>query len=158
VTFASLIVDFFLKLVPSSQELLDPDLVVRKVADIVAGLPQETRVALVRRDRAQLEAVLDYLEGWWALLTASLSDGGSALEGMVRSRFFEVTHDEGALTRFALEVRLSAMVFGDDASSPLLARLAAMDRATTEVARRVLTAQAGAAEKAGATASAPARS
>jgi len=159
VTFASVIVDFFLKLVPSGQDLLDPDQVVRKVAEIVAALPEQTRVALVRRDRAQLEGVLDYLEGWWAVLTADLmTDGASVLERMVRSRFFEVTHDEGALTRFALEARLSTMVFGDDTVSPLLARLAAMDRATTDAARRVLTAKAGAVDAAPASAAAaPAR-
>jgi len=158
VTFASVIVDFFLKLVPSGQDLLDPDLVVRSVADIVAALPEQTRAALVRRDRAQLEGVLDYLEGWWAVLTADLmTDGASVLERMVRSRFFEVTHDEGALTRFALEARLSTMVFGDDTVSPLLARLAAMDRATTDAARRVLTAKAGAVAAPASAAAAPAR-
>ena len=129
-----------------------------KVADIVAALPAESRAALVRRDRAQLEGVLDYLEGWWAVLTADLLTGGaSVLERMVRSRFFEVTHDEGALTRFALEARLSTMVFGDDTVSPLLARLAAMDRATTDAARRVLTAKAGAVEAPASSAAAPAR-
>ena len=39
----------------------------------------------------------------------------------LRSRFFEVTHDEGALTRFALEARLSAMVFGAEPTAALLA-------------------------------------
>ena len=70
-TCASLIVDFYLRLVPSAQNLLDPDLIVRQVGDIVAALPAETRVMLTLRDQAQMEAVLDYLEGWWAACRAS---------------------------------------------------------------------------------------
>ena len=67
--------DFYLRLVPSGQNLLDPDLIVRQVGDIVAALPAETRVMLTQRDQAQMEAVLDYLEGWWAALSGEL-DGG----------------------------------------------------------------------------------
>jgi len=144
-TCASLIVDFYLRLVPSAQNLLDPDLIVRQVGDIVAALPAETRVMLTLRDQAQMEAVLDYLEGWWAALSGKLAGGGGdpPLELLVRSRFFEVTHDEGALTRFALEARLSAMVFGAEPTAALLARVAAMERATTAAVQRVLTAHAG---------------
>ena len=142
--YASLIVDFYLRLVPSGRDLLDPDLIVRQVGDIVAALPAETRAMLTQRDQAQLEAVLDYLEGWWAALSGEIVGGGDPpLELLVRSRFFEVTHDEGALTRFALEARLSAMVFGAEPTAALLARVAAMERATTAAVQRVLTAHAG---------------
>ena len=157
-TFASLIVDFYLKLIPSGQDLLDPDQVVRRVGDIVAGLPEQTRTLLTQRDQAQMEAALDYLEAWWAELSRVVeSPGGSALEVLVRSHFFEVTHDEGALTRFALEARLSAMVFGAEPAAALLARVAVMERATTAAAQRALTAHAGAADGAAAAVSARAQ-
>jgi MoxR-like ATPase len=147
-TFASLIVDFYLKLITNTgQELLDPDQVVRRVGGIVAGLPEQTRATLTQRDQSQMEGALDYLERWWATLAREIdADGGAALELLVQSRFFEITHDEGALTRFALEARLSAMVFGAEPTAPLLARLAAMERTTAAAAQRVLTARAGAVE------------
>ncbi len=75
----------------------------------------------------------------------------------MRSRFFEVTHDEGALTRFALEALLSAMVFGAEPTAPLLARVAAMERTTTAAVQKVLTAQAGASAATGATGAVSAR-
>jgi hypothetical protein len=97
-----------------------------------------------------METLLDYLEGWWSALSGEAkvngSANGSALEVLVKSRFFEITHDEGALTRFALEARLSAMVFGSEPAARLLARIAAMERATTAEAQRVLTAHAGVAD------------
>ncbi|HXU01094.1 MAG TPA: hypothetical protein VN903_08885, partial [Polyangia bacterium] len=149
-TFASLIVDFYLKLIPTGQDLLDPDRVVRRVGDIVAALPEHARTALTQRDQVQMETLLDYLEGWWSALSGEAkvngSANGSALEVLVKSRFFEITHDEGALTRFALEARLSAMVFGSEPAARLLARIAAMERATTAEAQRVLTAHAGVAD------------
>lgn len=148
-TFASLIVDFYLKLVPSGPEILDPDLIVRRVGEIVAGLPHQTRALLTLRDQSQLEALLEYLERWWAALSRELpEDAGAALGALVQSRFLEITHDEGAFTRFALEAQLSAMVFGAEPTASLLARVAAMDRATMEVAQRVLTARAGAGDAA----------
>jgi MoxR-like ATPase len=154
-SFAGLIVEFYLRLIPTGQELLDPDLVVRRVGDIVAELPAETRAMLMQRDQSQMEATLDYLEGWWSQLSAEIAAGDArALEILVGSRFFEVTHDEGALTRFTLEVRLSAMVFGAEPTAPLLGRIAALERATSAAARQVMTARAGAPEGAGAVAAA----
>ena len=143
-----LIVDFYLKLVQPDPDLLDPDIVVRRVADIVNALPAETRAVLTQRNQAQLEGVVGYLERWWATLSETLPAGGNAaLEALVASRFFEVTHDEGALTRFALEARLSAMVFGEETIAPLLARVGG-DRGavTTDRAERTLAAYAGAGE------------
>jgi hypothetical protein len=106
---------------------------------------------LTQRDQAQMEAALDYLEGWWSQLSAEIAaDDARALELLVGARFFEVTHDEGALTRFALEARLSAMVFGAEPTAPLLGRIAALEKATTAAARKVLTAHAGAADGSGA--------
>jgi hypothetical protein len=146
-TFASLIVDFYLKLVQPAPDLLDPDVVVQRVADIVNALPAETRAVLAQRDRAQLEEVVGYLERWWTALSEALpAAGNAALEALVASRFFEVTHDEGALTRFALEARLSAMVFGEETIAPLLARVAEMERVTTDRAERSLAAYAGSEE------------
>jgi MoxR-like ATPase len=147
-TFASLIVDFYLKLIPMGDDRLDPDQIVRRVGDIVAGLPEETRAALTARDNAQMEALLTYLERWWDALSRELDgDSGAALEALVQSRFLEITHDEGALARFALEVRLSALVLGAEPTGPLLARVAALERATAAAAQRVLTAHAGAVDR-----------
>jgi hypothetical protein len=144
-TLASLIVDFYLRIVPNEgRDLRDPDLVVKRVAEAVEAFPAETREALARRDLAQLEAELAYLERWWANLAGALpADQRPALERVVASRFFQLTHDEGALTRFALEARLVGMVFGAARVEALVQRAESLERSSAAVAQGLMTWRAG---------------
>jgi MoxR-like ATPase len=139
-TVAAFIVDFYLRAVPArGEELRDPDLVVRRVAEVVAGFPADTREPLARRDVAQLERELAYLERWWAAVTASLpNETASALDILVESGFFQLTHDEGALTRFALEAQLVGMVFGRGHVTALLERTAELERASSGLAQKLM--------------------
>jgi MoxR-like ATPase len=147
-TLASLVVDLYLRVVPGGgrnpDELRDPDLVVRRVADLVKGLGAETREALSRRDLAYLEAPLAYLERWWGELAASLpAEPRAATEILARSRFFEITHDDAALARFALEARLCALVVEPAPVQPLLARLEALEHESAGLAGKLLAARPG---------------
>lgn len=49
---------------------------------------------------------------------------------MVRSRFFHVTRDESALTRFALEARLLSELFPRAELAPVSQRIAELDART----------------------------
>ena len=136
-TLAALIVELYLRVVPGrGEDLRDPDVVVRRVGEVVAALPAETVEPLALQDLAELEGDVTYLERWWASLAGALASGPlAALQGLVASRFFQVTHDEGALTRLALEARLVGMVFGAARVEALLERVATLERASTGVAQ-----------------------
>jgi MoxR-like ATPase len=144
-TLAAFIVDFYLRVVTGrGEDPLDPDLVVRRVAEVVAAFPADAREPLARRDLAQLEADVGYLERWWAEIAAVLPAAARpALERLVASRFFQLTHDEGALTRFALEARLVGMVFGRERVAALLDRAAALERASAATAQRLMAEPSG---------------
>ena len=117
-TFASLIVDFYLELVPSDPDLLDPDLSYDRSADIVTALPAETRACSRCAIRRRWKRCSIISRAGGRPCRASSPGGGDPPSSAGASRFFEVTHDEGALTRFALEARLSAMVFGAEPPRP----------------------------------------
>jgi hypothetical protein len=143
-TLSSVLVDVTLRVLPGGgQDLLDPERVVGRVAELVATLPADTRAELIRLDLAYLEAPIAYFERWRGELAAGLPDDPqAATEALVRSRFFELTHDEAVLARFALEAELVSLVLGGAAVQPLTDRLAAIERESAALATRLLVARA----------------
>lgn len=139
-TAASLLVDFYLKLVPARGEHLgDPDQVVQRVAELVAALAPETRTALAKGDLARLETFVAYLERWWTRLAGDLpADPARGMDILVQAGFFQLTHDQGALTSLSLEARLTTMVFGDSTADRLLGRIAALEQTSATVAQAAI--------------------
>jgi hypothetical protein len=146
-TAAGLLVDAYLKLGirrAGGAELDDPDRVVRRLADAVRSFPVEVRGALAARDVDHVARPVAYLERWWKALADDLpANQRSALERLERSRFFRLTHDEGALARFALEARLVALVLDEAPVAPLLERLRLLERDSTGQAQALMGAVAG---------------
>ena len=72
-----------------------------------------------------------------ATLSETLPAGGNAaLEALVASGSFEVTHDEGALTHLLRWKRALSDGVRAETIAPLLARVAEMERVTTDRAKR----------------------
>src|SRR5439155_6510981 len=109
-----------------------PEQVVRRVAELVRAFPEPLRAQLVARDLAYVEMPVAYLESWWADLSKHLpAEPPGALERIRSSRFFSVTHDEGALARFELEAQLLALVWEGIDVDPVCARVRALARTST---------------------------
>jgi MoxR-like ATPase len=81
------------------------------IAKLCGKLPDELRMAVVERDLSRVHRALDYLDRFWATLSAGRMDDEERLRKIVESRFFDVLWDESALTRFALEAQVVADVF-----------------------------------------------
>ena len=123
---------------PGLREGADPDGVVARIAELVRSFPGELRAQLVARDLEYVEAPIAFLEAWWAELVKSLpADAGQALQHLMSTQFFSITHDECALARFEHEARLVAAVFEGAAIEPLLDRTAALARTSTELVDRL---------------------
>lgn len=115
-----------------------PDKIVERVAELVSALPRALNEELVARDVGWVDRPLSRLEAWWSTLASALGSGEGGLQEAVQSRFFELTQDRGVLARLALEAKLSATVFRGADVSPLLGRIEALSRESTEVAARLL--------------------
>jgi MoxR-like ATPase len=116
----------------------DLDGVIREVAALVRGFSAEVRGQLVARDLAYLEAPIAYFEAWWQKLSVSLpEDPAAALETLMASKFFSVTHDESALARFDLEAQLMALVFEDGGVAAIRERIARLDSASGVLVQRL---------------------
>jgi hypothetical protein len=119
---------------PGVRDAADPDAIVVRIARLVRTFPEDLRAQLLARDLEYVDAPITFLEGWWAELVEALpEDPGPALQVLMSSQFFSVTHDECALARFEQEARLVALVFEGAEIGPLLARTAALARTSTEL-------------------------
>lgn len=114
------------------------DTLVGSVPSFVGTLPAELRQHVVQLDRTRIERALTLLEAWWASLARELeasteSDIGyeASLVRLADSQFFHVTRDEGALLRFALEIRVLGEVFPEADLSDLRARIDELERASS---------------------------
>ena len=117
---------------PGVRDAAEPDGMVARIAQLVRAFPEDLRMQLVARDLEYVEAPIAFLESWWAdLLNLLPGDPAQALQLLMSSQFFSVTHDECALTRFEQEARLVAMVFEGAEIAPLLGRSAALARTST---------------------------
>jgi MoxR-like ATPase len=101
-----------------------PATIVASLGGLVAELPPDLRREVSDLDLGRIERALALLEKWWAGLAVQASEAaasgdvsriGSALALLGTSKFFHLTRDEGALLRFALEIRVAAEVFPEAA-------------------------------------------
>lgn len=108
------------------------------VASFIAALPDELRRDVVALDLRRIDRAVSLLESWWMALAMPAADAeGSedrsrienALSALAESKFFQVTREEGALLRFALEARVVADLFPEAAErvEALRARIANLE-------------------------------
>lgn len=121
-----------------------PAELVRGLGSLVGGLPEELRAEVVELDLGRVDRAVSLFEAWWRALAtnaeAAASSGdvgriGKALGALGESRFFHVTRDEGALLRFALEVRVLGEVFPEagDRVAALRGRIDALESESSRV-------------------------
>jgi len=116
----------------------DLDEVVRGAAALVRGFSDETRAQLLARDLAYLEVPIVFFERWWHDLSLSLpADPTAALEALMESQFFSITHDESALARFDLEAQLMALVFEDAGIAAIRERIARLYSTSSVLVERL---------------------
>jgi MoxR-like ATPase len=87
-----------------------------QIAPLFTGLDPSLRQAIGELDLSRVERAVGLLEAWW---TRSRVDGAAAedpLRELTKSELFRVLWDQGALARFALEVRLVAELFPEHAA------------------------------------------
>ncbi len=82
----------------------DPSII---VAEVVAGLDDETKARVSVVDVARATRAVRYLEGWVSALE------GKSIDVVAESRLFGIIWDEAALTRFGMEARLVGEVLPD---------------------------------------------
>lgn len=110
-----------------------PSELVSSIREQLAKLGDDLKKRIVERDTARILRPIELLERWWEALdqsTKSAGDPNEALLSMVRSRFFHVTRDESALTRFALEARLLSELFPQADLTPVSRRISELDTRT----------------------------
>ncbi len=114
------------------------------VASFIGALPEELRRDIVDLDLQRIDRALSLLERWWVALAkraASAEESAKALEldralaELAESKFFQVTREEGALLRFALEARVVADLFPEAAErvAALRGRIDALEAASARM-------------------------
>ena len=138
-TLAFALVELFAPLVASRGAGADPDEVLHQVAAAVREIPDPLRARLIADDLAHLELPVAFLERWWqgAGGARSRPRRPRPWTSCSSSEFFQLTHEEAALARFALEAQLVAMVFEGADVAPLTARLRQLDQASTGLVDRL---------------------
>jgi MoxR-like ATPase len=117
----------------------DPDQIVASIASLVSALPPTTREGLAKRDLQAIDDTLTRLEQWWTTLSAAKAgEDERVMQTLVRSRFLELTQDQGGLMRVALEARLVGEVFRGVDLAPLLARVERLSNDSAALATRLL--------------------
>jgi MoxR-like ATPase len=129
-SLAYTLLDICLCIAPDlGRKLEAPPSAVARLGGLLQHLPGATRDELIARDLARMDWAIETLERWFDGVAAHLpTDPADALVHLAKSRFYEVTRDESALTRFALEARLVRDVFPTANVRPLLNRLADLER------------------------------
>jgi MoxR-like ATPase len=137
-TLAFTLVELLARFPSLAESGADPDRIVARVAEVVRTFSAEVRGELVARDLAYVEAPLAFLERWWQELSQGLPrEPRPALERLMNSGFFALTHDECALARFELEAQLVALVLEGAEVAPLRERIAGLAHASTELVERL---------------------
>lgn len=109
--------------------------------ELVQSLPAEILQAMADADLARIERSVRFLEEWWQALSRDPSPDRSQhnrqLKLLADSRFFIITQDEGALSRFALEARLLGEAFplAQAQAQELQERLVRLDRESLAAGR-----------------------
>ncbi len=129
-SLAFTLVDICLCIAPDlGRKLEAPPSAVARLGGLLQHIPAATRDELAARDLARMDWAIETLERWFDTVAAQLpADPAEALVHLAKSRFYEITRDESALTRFALEARLVRDVFSNANVRPLLIRLADLER------------------------------
>ena len=111
----------------------NPQAAVAAVHEIARSLPADVASAVAQLDVSRLDAMTTFLERWFTKGTEGASSAQVKLEKIVESGYFGVAFDEQALLRTALEARVVADVFPDNAeqasADPRPARSAARSHA-----------------------------
>jgi MoxR-like ATPase len=111
------------------ERLESPEATLSGLKQLWSVLPEPTKKRVLDSDLGRVQASIRLLERWWAKLVAELDrDPETALHALAQSRFFHVTRDERALSRFALEAELVAALTGAPAVAPLLDRISKLER------------------------------
>lgn len=113
-----------------------PDDLRAGIQQVIAALPDALRAEVITLDVARIDRAVTLLESWWkALQKSAAGDPEKALAALVKSKFFTVTREEGALLRFALEAKVVADVFPEASEriTALRTRIDHLERASSEV-------------------------
>jgi MoxR-like ATPase len=91
-------------------------------AELLKGLPEELRRGIAAIDRAGIERVVAFLEGFWHSVDdgeepASAAAAAERVAAIVRSRIFAILLDEGAFSRTLLEAELLGELFPEEAGA-----------------------------------------